>query len=77
MLNCKIIPYPFKPFIIQTHPSSVLTPKSSKIVYFLCILVNIWMIIDGCKSEAFPVHDGGTSLLVLCLGDPHGLECGE
>lgn len=28
-------------------------------------------------SETFAVDDGGAGLLVLCLGDPHGLEGGE
>merc|ERR1711878_168214 len=27
--------------------------------------------------EALPVDDGGTGLVVLLLGDPHGLEGGE
>merc|ERR1712012_679786 len=31
-----------------------------------------------CSSlEALPVDDGGTGLVVLLLGDPHGLEGGE
>lgn len=28
-------------------------------------------------SEALPVDDGGASLLILGLGDPHGLEGGQ
>ena len=33
---------------------------------------------ESCSSlEALPVDDGGTGLVVLLLGDPHGLEGGE
>merc|ERR1719460_3487678 len=31
----------------------------------------------GRHSEAFPVHDCGTGLVILTLGDPHLLECAE
>ena len=41
--------------------------------WFLLKLVD-----ESCSSlEALPVDDGGTGLVVLLLGDPHGLEGGE
>ena len=36
----------------------------------------LWNVVDESSStlEALPVNDGGARLVVLLLGDPHGLE---